>query len=69
MNRRHYSTKRQKRKGNLIAVALVIIGVAVYAGAEIQAARAIGPEPDVVYPMANSHISWSQTWHAGSWGE
>ena len=24
-------------------------------------------EPDSVYPMANSRISWEQTFHAGAW--
>lgn len=24
-------------------------------------------EPDIVYPMANSRISWEQTFHAGAW--
>ena len=69
MNRGQYSTKRRKRKGYMLAVALVIIGVAAYAAAETVAAAAKGPEPDAVFPMANSHISWSQTFHAGSWGE
>ena len=69
MNRGQYSTKRRKRKGYLIAVILVILGVAAYAAAETAAAAAKGPEPDAVYPMTNVNISWSQTFHAGSWGE
>ena len=26
-------------------------------------------EPDIVYPMANSRISWEQTFRAGAWSE
>ena len=26
-------------------------------------------EPDSVYPMANSRISWEQTFYEGSWGD
>ena len=26
-------------------------------------------KPDVIYPMANAHISWLQTYHGGGWNE
>ena len=26
-------------------------------------------EPDSVYPMANSRISWTQTYYSGSWSD
>ena len=26
-------------------------------------------EPDSVYPMVNSRISWEQTFHAGAWSD
>lgn len=26
-------------------------------------------QPDAVYPMANAHISWNQTWYKGAWNE
>ena len=24
-------------------------------------------EPDAVYPMANAHVSWEQTFYGGAW--
>lgn len=25
-------------------------------------------QPDAEFPMANAHITWEQTYHAGAWG-
>lgn len=69
MNRGHYSTKSIKRKAAAIGAAAVIIAVTVYAAAAAAGAAGAWREPDAVYPMANSRISWSQTYHAGPWGE
>lgn len=69
MNRRHYTTGKRGRKAWLAAVLAVIISVAAYAAAEVKTAAEKGPEPDAVFPMANSCISWEQTFHAGAWGE
>ena len=26
-------------------------------------------KPDRVFPMANAHIGWEQSWHRGAWNE
>ena len=44
----------------------VIIGLA---WNYLESSEAEELKPDAVYPMANAHISWLQTYHGGAWNE
>ena len=68
MNQEKYTTGSKKRKGWIMALALAVIALAIYA-AWTEAGAEGRREPDAVFPMANTNISWSQTFHAGAWGE
>ena len=50
-----------------IATAVICGLIGWLIGSEANAAE--GWKPDAVYPMANVHISWEQSYHAGAWGE
>lgn len=68
MNQTQYSTKGKKSKVWILILAMAVIALAIYA-AWTEAGAEGRREPDAVYPMANASISWSQTFHAGAWGE
>ena len=67
-----YNTKPTKtqiaRAILLLIVALMIVGGIAFM-LEDAAAQMDRWEPDRVYPMANTNISWDQTFHAGGWTE
>ena len=67
-----YNTKPTKtqiaRAILLLIVALMIVGGIAFM-LEDAAAQMDRWEPDREYPMANTHISWDQTFHAGGWTE
>ena len=50
----------------VVIIMAVIIGLA---WNYIESGEAEGQKPDAVYPMANAHISWEQTYHGGAWNE
>ena len=67
-----YSTKKNRSTRArailicVLAVITIIHGVMVLEQAE---AKRVRWEPDVVYPMANAHISWEQTYYPGGTGK
>lgn len=65
-NHRKYSTAEKERK--VFAAVMLAIMVILVTWFVLEACGVIaGPtaEPDGVYPMANAHISWEQSFHAG----
>lgn len=68
-NHRKYSTAERERK--VFAVVMIAIMVILVTWFVLEACGVFaGPtaKPDRVYPMANAHISWEQSFHAGGWG-
>lgn len=67
-----YSTKPDKRAIAraiiLLIAALIIVGGIAFM-LEDAAAQMDSWQPDRVYPMANTNISWEQTFHSGGWTE
>ena len=65
-----YSTDERERKVFAVMMGLVLLIIIVWGALELGEAKSEqGWQPDVVYPMANAHISWEQTYHGGAWNE
>ena len=60
---------RTEQKGQIIFIIFILLAVAagLIWGAIEEDNKAI--KPDKVFPMANAHISWQQTFHGGAWNE
>lgn len=54
----------RKRIGMIIALA--VLAAAVVINVSVKEPEL---EPDEVYPLANSMISWEQTYYGGAWSE
>ena len=60
----------KERKGQILALVIILLAVVIgLAWNDIEAAASKTWRPSVSYPMANTNISWLQTYHAGSWAE
>ena len=59
--------------GEIIAIILAVVLIALVVMFTIEAVALLFEqntwEPTEVYPMANAHITWEQTYHAGSWSD
>lgn len=67
MNRKHYIKK--ETKGQIVFVLVILLAIItgiVWAVIENEQ-DAQKWKPAAVYPMANAHISWEQTFHPGAW--
>lgn len=67
MNRKHYIKK--ETKGQIVFVLVILLAIItgiVWAVIENEQ-EAEKWKPAAVYPMANAHISWEQTFHPGGW--
>ena len=67
MNRKHYIKK--ETKGQIVFVLVILLAIItgiVWAVIENEQ-DAQKWKPAEVYPMANAHISWEQTFHPGAW--
>ena len=67
MNRKHYIKK--ETKGQIVFVLVILLAIItgiVWAVIENEQ-EAEKWKPAEVYPMANAHISWEQTFHPGGW--
>lgn len=63
-----YNTYEKERK--VFALVMLIILLALIALAVLTACGVFDEavwKPDVSYPMANTNISWEQTYHPGAW--
>ena len=61
---------KKERQGSIIFILMIILAIIIgFAWNYIQSDEAEGQKPDAVYPMANAHISWLQTYHGGAWNE
>lgn len=60
---KHSITNEIKKRVPLILSLLALAGMI----ALNAAVKAPELEPDSVHPMANASVSWSQSFHAGSW--
>ena len=65
----NYNTKNHS-KARFILFLLIACIIAAGIGWLIgMAVDAEGYEPDAVFPMANTNVSWEQTFHSGGWTE
>ena len=61
---------KKETRGSIIFILMIILAIIIgLAWNYLESGEAEGPKPDAVYPMANAHISWEQSFHAGSWEE
>ena len=72
MNKNHKYIITKERKGQIIFVMVIILAIVIglvwnYIEAENNAPK--WPAEVTTHPMANAHISWEQSFHAGSWEE
>ena len=61
---------KKETRGSIIFILMIILAIIIgLAWNYIESSEAEGQKPDAVYPMANAHISWEQTFHGGAWNE
>ena len=61
---------KPESKGQIIFIVCMIMAIIIgLAWNYLESSEAEGQKPDAVYPMANAHISWEQTFHGGAWNE
>ena len=61
---------KPESKGQIIFIVCMIMAIIIgLAWNYLESSEAEGLKPDKVYPMANAHISWEQTFHGGAWNE
>jgi len=65
MRSRHFSTLLIEK----IVLILLVVILAGVVGWMIGSSAAEEPGWDECYPMANTNISWNQTFHSGGWTE
>ena len=66
-NRKHYIKK--ETRGQIIFIVCILLAIIIGLAWTIIEDMNDGPEwkPAAVYPMANAHISWEQTYRPGGW--
>ena len=69
MHNNHKYYIKKETKGQVLCIVLLIIAVAIGLAWSALEARNDPPawEPTETYPMANTNISWNQTFHPGAW--
>lgn len=61
---------KKERQGSIIFIVMIILAIIIgLAWNYLESSEAEELAPDVIYPMANAHISWLQTYHGGGWNE
>lgn len=61
---------KKETRGSIIFILMIILAIIIgLAWNYLESGEAEGQKPDAVYPMANAHISWEQTFHGGAWNE
>lgn len=59
---------KKETKGQIVFILMILLAIMIGLLWNLLAAEEV-KEPDKVYPMANAHISWEQTYKGGSWNE
>lgn len=68
MNKNHKHYIKPERKGQIIFIVCILLAILIgLAWVMIEDANDQKWQPAEVYPMANAHISWEQTYHPGGW--
>lgn len=61
---------KKETRGSIIFILIIILAVIIgLLWNYLESGEAEEQKPDAVYPMANAHISWEQTFHGGAWNE
>ena len=61
---------KKERQGSIIFIVVIILAIIIgLAWNYLESSEAEELKPEVIYPMANAHISWLQTYHGGGWNE
>ena len=61
---------KKETRGSIIFILMIILAIIIgLLWNYLESGEAEGQKPDTVYPMANAHISWEQTFHGGAWNE
>lgn len=61
---------KKETRGSIIFILMIILAIIIgLLWNYLESGEAEGQKPDAVYPMANAHISWEQTFHGGAWNE
>lgn len=61
---------KKERQGSIIFIVVIILAIIIgLLWNYLESGEAEGQKPDAVYPMANAHITWEQTFHGGAWNE
>lgn len=61
---------KKERQGSIIFIVVIILAIIIgLLWNYLERGEAEGQKPDAVYPMANAHITWEQTFHGGAWNE
>ena len=61
---------KKETRGSIIFILMIILAIIIgLAWNYLESGEAEGQKPDAIYPMANAHISWEQTFHGGAWNE
>lgn len=59
---------KKETKGQIVFILMILLAIMIGLLWNLLAAEEV-KEPDKVYPMANAHISWEQTFKGGAWNE
>lgn len=63
-----YKYIKKETKGQIVFILMILLAIMIGLLWNLLAAEEV-KEPDKVYPMANAHISWEQTFKGGAWNE
>ena len=62
---KNYITRELKKRAGMI-ISLLILATMITLNIVVKEPEL---EPDEVFPMANSNVSWLQSFHAGAWSD
>lgn len=65
-NQKHYI--RKETRGSIVFILMILAAIMIGLVWNVLEAEPV-QTPDAVYPMANAHISWEQTFRPGGWND
>lgn len=65
-NQKHYI--RKETRGSIVFILMILAAIMIGLVWNVLEAEPV-QTPDKVYPMANAHISWEQTFKPGGWND